>query len=236
MAIHFFSRWFPRILCLILILFIIKRQRLDPESMEAQTHAKICLKYLLLVSHLVVSFLFVTPWTAARQVPLPKRFFQARILEQVAIFFSCPPPEDLPDPGTEPTSLASPTLAGRLFTTQPPGNPNMYIYVCIYIIYIYVACGKKSLPFFFVCLFFYPQEQVPMSSYQPVLARLIQIYDYFSWRLIKFKIYPEFFLIKLYYLSLHIYTHYLLMVCMLKSELPKWCQWYRTPCQCKRHK
>ena len=151
MAIHFFSRWFPRILCLILILFIIKRQRLDPESMEAQTHAKICLKYLLLVSHLVVSFLFVTPWTAARQVPLPKRFFQARILEQVAIFFSCPPPEDLPDPGTEPTSLASPTLAGRLFTTQPPGNPNMYIYVCIYIIYI--CSMQQEISALFFCLF-----------------------------------------------------------------------------------
>ena len=55
------------------------------------------------------------------------------------------------------------------------------------------------MPFLFVCLFVYPQEQVPMSSYQPVLTRLIQIYAYFSWRLIKFKIYPEFFLIKLYY-------------------------------------
>ena len=29
----------------------------------------------------------------------------------------CPPPEDLPDPGTEPISLKSPALAGRFFTT-----------------------------------------------------------------------------------------------------------------------
>ena len=29
----------------------------------------------------------------------------------------CPPPGDLPDPGIEPASLASPALAGRFFTT-----------------------------------------------------------------------------------------------------------------------
>ena len=30
----------------------------------------------------------------------------------------CPPPEDLPNPGIEPTSLVSPALAGRFFTTS----------------------------------------------------------------------------------------------------------------------
>jgi len=30
----------------------------------------------------------------------------------------CPPPGDLPDPGTE---LTSPVLAGRFFTTETPG-------------------------------------------------------------------------------------------------------------------
>ena len=34
-----------------------------------------------------------------------------------------PPPGDLPDPGIKPTSLTSPSLAGRFFTTQPPGKP-----------------------------------------------------------------------------------------------------------------
>jgi len=33
------------------------------------------------------------------------------------------PPEDLPDPGIKPTSLASPELAGRIFTTEPSGKP-----------------------------------------------------------------------------------------------------------------
>ena len=30
----------------------------------------------------------------------------------------CPPPEDLPDPGIEPTSLMSPALAGSFFITS----------------------------------------------------------------------------------------------------------------------
>ena len=41
---------------------------------------------------------------------------QARILEWVAISYS----RDLPDPGIE---LASPALAGRVFTTEPLGKP-----------------------------------------------------------------------------------------------------------------
>ena len=34
-----------------------------------------------------------------------------------------PPPRDLPHPGIEPKSLASPALIGRFFTTVPPGKP-----------------------------------------------------------------------------------------------------------------
>ena len=34
-----------------------------------------------------------------------------------------PSPGDLPDAGIEPTSLASPALAGGLFATEPPGKP-----------------------------------------------------------------------------------------------------------------
>ena len=33
------------------------------------------------------------------------------------------PPGDLPDPGIELASLASPALAGRFFATAPPGKP-----------------------------------------------------------------------------------------------------------------
>ena len=68
---------------------------------------------------------------------------QARILECVAVSFS----RDLPDPGAKPVSPASPVLAGRFFTTEPPGKPyrhlhvisvrvgiciNVYMHVCIH--------------------------------------------------------------------------------------------------------
>ena len=47
-----------------------------------------------------------------------------------------PTPGDLPHPGIKLASLASPTLAGRLFTTEPPGEPRHVI-----------SCGERHLPF-----------------------------------------------------------------------------------------
>ena len=35
----------------------------------------------------------------------------------------CPPPGDLPDPGTENASPAAPVLTGGFFTPEPPGSP-----------------------------------------------------------------------------------------------------------------
>ena len=37
-------------------------------------------------------------------------------------------PGDLPNPGIEPMSLVSPVLAGRFFTTEPPGKPSKNTY------------------------------------------------------------------------------------------------------------
>ena len=53
--------------------------------------------------------------------------FQARILEWVAISSS----RDLLDPGMEPASLASPTLAYRFFTTAPSGKPTGSLCLCV---------------------------------------------------------------------------------------------------------
>ena len=39
----------------------------------------------------------------------------------------CPSPGDLPDPAIEPTSPASPALAGRFFATEPSGKPHSKI-------------------------------------------------------------------------------------------------------------
>ena len=55
--------------------------------------------------------LFVTPWTVAHKAPLYMRFSRQEYWSGVPF----PPPEDLPDPGIEPTSLASSALAGMFF-------------------------------------------------------------------------------------------------------------------------
>ena len=49
------------------------------------------------------------------------------IFQEYWIELQFPPPRDLPDPGIEPVSLMSPALAGRFFTTAPPGKPQVYI-------------------------------------------------------------------------------------------------------------
>ena len=54
---------------------------------------------------------------------------QAGLLEQVAISFSTV--EDLPNPGIKPVSPVAPALAGRFFTTEPPGKPNLLIFVLL---------------------------------------------------------------------------------------------------------
>ena len=63
--------------------------------------------------------LFATPWTVAHQTPLSMEFSRHEYWSGVPF----PSLEDLPDPGIEPTSLASLALAGRFFTSAPPGKP-----------------------------------------------------------------------------------------------------------------
>ena len=63
--------------------------------------------------------LFVTHQTIAQQAPLFMEFSKQEYWSRLPF----PPPRDLPDPGTEPVSPASPALAGKFFTTEPPGKP-----------------------------------------------------------------------------------------------------------------
>ena len=58
--------------------------------------------------------LFATPWTAAYQAPPSVRFSRQEYWSGLPF----PPPGDLPHPGIEPISLASPALAGGFFTTS----------------------------------------------------------------------------------------------------------------------
>ena len=60
--------------------------------------------------------LFATPWTIARQTPLPVGFPWQEYWSELPF----PSPGDLPHPGIEP---ASPALAGGFFTTEPSGKP-----------------------------------------------------------------------------------------------------------------
>ena len=61
---------------------------------------------------------FVNLWTVARQAPLSMGFSRQEHWSGLP----CPPPGGLPDPGIEPTSVSSPALADRFFTTVPPGK------------------------------------------------------------------------------------------------------------------
>ena len=54
---------------------------------------------------------FVTPWTVALQAPLSREFSKQEYCSGLLF----PTPGDLPDPGIEPVSLASPDLAGGLY-------------------------------------------------------------------------------------------------------------------------
>ena len=60
------------------------------------------------LSHISRVQLFATPWTVALQAPLSVGFSRQEYWSGLP----CPPPGDLPDPGIEPESLASPALAG----------------------------------------------------------------------------------------------------------------------------
>ena len=58
--------------------------------------------------------LCATLWTVAHQAPLSMGVSRQEHWSGLP----CPPPEDLPDPGTEPTSFMSPALTGGFFTTN----------------------------------------------------------------------------------------------------------------------
>ena len=74
--------------------------------------------------------LFAIPRTVVCQAPLsmgsPRQEYWRRLV--------FPSPEDLPTPGIEPTSPASPALASASLTTEPPGAPNQGHYFRVTVI------------------------------------------------------------------------------------------------------
>ena len=71
--------------------------------------------------------LFVTSRTVTLQAPLFMGFSRHQYWSKLPFL----PPGDLPNPGIKPTSLVSPAMAGRFFTTESPGKPNIN-YVIFY--------------------------------------------------------------------------------------------------------
>ena len=74
---------------------------------------------MCVLSRSVVSSSFATPWTVARQALLSLKFSRQEYWNGLPFTT----PGDLPHPGIEPVSLASSSLAGGFFTTEPHGKP-----------------------------------------------------------------------------------------------------------------
>ena len=88
----------------------------------------------------------MTPWTVDYQALLSMGFPRQEYWSGLPF----PSPRDLPDPGIEPTSLASPELAGGFFTVEPPGKPRSILLLCIIslgLLYIINLEGKEMLGF-----------------------------------------------------------------------------------------
>ena len=89
-----------------------------------------CLSQMLCVLRMVmfvcvcarchVQLSFVTLSTIAHQAPLPIEFSRQEYWSGLPF----PPPGDLPNPGIEPTSPASPALQVYSLPTEPPGKPH----------------------------------------------------------------------------------------------------------------
>ena len=67
----------------------------------------------------------MTPWTVANQASLSMKFSKQEYWSGLPF----PTPGDLPPPRIEPMSLTAPALAGRFFTTAPPGKPKCKTYI-----------------------------------------------------------------------------------------------------------
>ena len=113
----------------------------NPWFWESEVCVCVCV-YML--SRFSCVWLFVTPWTVARQSPVSMGFSR----QEYWCVLPLPPPGNLPNPGIEPTFPVSPTLAYGFFTLVPPGKPIcMYMSVC-----------------FFLGFFFFPVRNIHSSK------------------------------------------------------------------------
>ena len=87
----------------------------------------------------------MTRWTVVSQAPLSMGFPRQEYWSGLPFPF----PGNLPDSGIEPTSSASPALAGRFFTTVPPGKPLLsllrsHVFIFVFI-FINLGCELRKI-------------------------------------------------------------------------------------------
>ena len=78
-----------------------------------------------MLSHFSHVLLFVTLWTVAHQAPLSMGFSSQEYWSGLLD----PPPQDLPNPGMNLLSLASPALAGGFFITSATWEALAFLYL-----------------------------------------------------------------------------------------------------------
>ena len=76
-----------------------------------------------------------TPWTVARQPPLPMGFSR----QEYWSGWPCPPPGDLPDPGIQ---SRSPALPADSLPSAPPGQ----LHVCYLVLLTTLELGTQTTP------------------------------------------------------------------------------------------
>ena len=103
--------------CEILVLgpgLVLAPPALEVQSLNHWTAREVPFVCACVLSHFSGVQIFVTLWTASHQAPLSKGFTRQEYWSGLPF----PAPGDLPNPGTEPTSLIFPALASRFFANS----------------------------------------------------------------------------------------------------------------------
>ena len=147
-----------------------------PVQLRFICQCHICTHYLHLVQSLSRVLLFLTLWTVACQAPLSLGLSK----QEHWSGFSFPSPGDPPNPGIEPVSSA---LAGRFFTTQPPGKPPRLFLIILFLNFWGVE-GLLFLFFFFWsgCAMHIMWDLSSLMGLNPQPLNCQEVLDFFFFR------------------------------------------------------
>ena len=109
-------------------------------------HLNLVFYFCMCAQSLSCVWLLEAPWTVAHQAPLSMEFSRQKYWSGLPF----PSPGDLPDPGIKPTSLASPSLAGRFFTSWATRKPFvLFVHgeVIFFTLYVHMTnCTNSPTP------------------------------------------------------------------------------------------